>query len=99
MAAESQEPQVRSTRAEGKTYKSPQRKLVPFFAQSRDQWKEKCRGAKASLKQLKKKVQRGDARHRRQHERLHALAREVVQLQAENRRLEEALAAGEKKEG
>jgi hypothetical protein len=78
-------------------YKSPQRKLVPFFAQSRDQWKEKCRSAKASLKQLKKKVQRGDARQRRQHERLQALAREVGQLQAENRRLEEALAAGEKK--
>jgi hypothetical protein len=71
--------------------------LVVFFAQSRDQWKEKCRCAKASLKQLKKKVQRGEGRHRRQHERLQALAREVVQLQAENRRLAEALTAGEKK--
>jgi hypothetical protein len=92
MAAESQ-----GSRAERPTYKSPQRKLVPFFAQSRDQWKEKCRGAKASLKQLKKKVQRGDARHRRQQARLRALAREVGQWQAENRRLKEALAAGEKK--
>jgi len=98
MAAESQGPQARSTRAEGKTYKSPQRKLVPFFAQSRDQWKEKCRGAKASLKQLKKKVQRGEARQHRQHERLQALASEVGRLQAENRRLAEALGAGEKKE-
>jgi hypothetical protein len=71
--------------------------LVPFFAQSRDQWKEKCRGAKARLKQLKKKVQRGAARQQRQHERLQALASEVGRLQAENRRLAEALAAGEKK--
>ena len=98
MAAEAQGSRTLRARAERATYKSPQRKLVPFFAQSRDQWKEKCRGAKASLKQLKKKVQRGDARHRRQRERLQALAREVGQLQAENRKLEEALAAGEKKE-
>jgi hypothetical protein len=97
MAAESLGTQARSPRAEGKTYKSPQRKLVPFFAQSRDQWKAKCRGAKASLKQLKKKVQRGEARHHRQQERLQALAGEVNRLQAENRRLAEALAGGEKK--
>lgn len=93
MAAESQGP-----RAERPTYTSPQRKLVAFFAQSRDQWKAKCRGAKASLKQLKKKVQRGAARQRQQHERLQALASEVGRLQAENRRLAEALATGEKKE-
>jgi diphthamide synthase (EF-2-diphthine--ammonia ligase) len=93
MAAESQ-----GVRAERPRYTSPQRKLVVFFAQSRDQWKEKCRGAKARLKQLKKKVQRGAVLQRRQHERLQALASEVGQLQAENRRLAEALAAGKKKE-
>jgi hypothetical protein len=98
MAAESQGSQAHSTQAERPTYKSPQRKLVPFFVQSRDQWKEKCRGAKASLKQLKKQVQRGAARQRRHHDRLQALAREVGRLHAENRRLAEALAAGEKKE-
>jgi hypothetical protein len=89
--------ELQGPRAKRPTYKSPQRKLVPFFAQSRDQWKEKCRGAKANLKQLKKKVQRGAARQRRQHERLQALASEVSRLQAENRRLAEALATGEKK--
>jgi hypothetical protein len=97
MAAASHGTQARSARVEPKASKSPQRKLVPFFARSRDQWKEKCRGAKASLKQLKKNVQRGEARQRRQQERLQALAREVGELQAENRRLEETLAAGEKK--
>ena len=40
MAAESQGAQARSARVEAKTYKSPQHKLVPFFAQSRDQWKD-----------------------------------------------------------
>jgi type II secretory pathway component PulF len=93
MAAESQ-----GGRAERPLYTSPQRKLGVFFAQSRDQWKEKCRSAKARLKQLKKQVQRGAARQRRHHERLQALASEVVQLQAENRRLAEALAARGKKE-
>lgn len=98
MAAESQGRQAGSAQVEPRAYKSPQRKLVPFFARSRDQWKAKCRGAKATLKQLKKKVQRGDARHRRQQERLQALVRAVGELQAENRRLAEAVAAGEKKE-
>lgn len=99
MAAASQATPAGSARVESKAYKSPQHKLVSFFAQSRDQWKEKCRGAKARLKHLKKKVQRGEARHRRQHDRLQALAREVGELHAANRRLEEALAAGEKKAG
>lgn len=98
MAAESQKSPVRNIPVEPRAYKSPQRKLVPFFARSRDQWKEKCRGAKATLKQLKKKVQRGEARHRRQQERLHALARAVGEWQTENRRLAAAVAAGEKKE-
>lgn len=98
MAAASQGIPARNAQEEPKAYKSPQRKLVPFFARSRDQWKEKCRGAKATLKQLKKKMQRGEARHHRQQERLQALAGEVSRLQAENRRLAEALAVGEKKE-
>jgi hypothetical protein len=92
MAAESPK-----SHAERLTYTSPQRKLVAFFAQSRDQWKAKCRGAKAHLKQLKRQVQRGAARRRRDHNRVRALVQEVERLQAENRRLTEALAAGEKK--
>ena len=84
--------------AERPTYTSPQRKLVAFFAQSRDQWKAKCRGAKAHLKQLKQQVQRSAVRRRRDHERVRALVQEVERLQAENRRLTAALAAGEKKE-
>lgn len=39
-----------------KTYKSPRRKLVKFFEKSRDQWKAKCREAKALVKRLKNRV-------------------------------------------
>jgi hypothetical protein len=72
--------------------------LVSFFATSRDQWKAKCRGAKARLKQMKKQVDRSTARRRRDRERVRALMQEVARLQVENRKLTEALAAGEKKE-
>ena len=36
--------------ADGKTYKSRLKVLVGFFRRSRDQWKEKCLAAKATLK-------------------------------------------------
>ena len=38
------------TMADGKTYKSRLKVLVGFFRRSRDQWKEKCLAAKATLK-------------------------------------------------
>ena len=78
-------------------YKSPQRKLVKFFAQSRDQWKGKCRAAKASLKTLQKKRQRGEGRPQRWKSRVQTLAGERARLRAENRVLEAARAVGEKK--
>ena len=39
-----------------KIYKSPRRKLVRFFEKSRDQWKEKCREAKAGIRVLSNRV-------------------------------------------
>jgi hypothetical protein len=39
--------------AEPLPYRSPMRKLVRFFEQSRDQWKEKCRQAKRENNSLK----------------------------------------------
>ena len=41
---------------EQKTYKSPTRKLVRFFNNSRDQWKAKCLEAKAAAKGLKHRI-------------------------------------------
>ncbi len=39
-----------------KVYKSPVRKLARFFEKSRDQWKAKCREAKATIKLLKNRI-------------------------------------------
>ena len=39
-----------------KAYRSPLRKLVPFFESSRDKWKTKCQASKRLIKRLKKKV-------------------------------------------
>jgi len=38
------------------TYKSPVRKLVKFFEQSRDQWKEKHQTTKKTNKYLKNRI-------------------------------------------
>ncbi len=99
MEGKQQVPRALTEQDGRKPYKSPQRKLVKFFAQSRDQWKEKCRAAKATLKQLKKKLQRGEERQRRRKSRVQALEGELARLQAEKRTLEEAMAVGEKKGG
>ena len=40
----------------GKSYKSPQRKLVKFFEKSRDRWKAKSSEAKIEVKRLKNRV-------------------------------------------
>ena len=37
-------------------YTSPPRKLIRFFLKSRDQWKAKCQGAKATVKRLENRV-------------------------------------------
>lgn len=41
---------------ERKTYRSPQRKLVRFFEDSRDGWKRKCQAAKREAKVLSNNV-------------------------------------------
>ncbi len=38
--------------ADGTTYKSRRKVLLEFFRRSRDQWKDKCRQAKAALKKV-----------------------------------------------
>jgi hypothetical protein len=37
-------------------YTSPPRKLLRFFLNSRDQWKAKCKRAKATVKRLENRV-------------------------------------------
>ena len=71
-------------------YKSPQRKLVTFFHKSRDQWKGKCRAAKAELKTLKKKLHGMGARQQRWKSRVKVLEGELTRLRAEQRALAKA---------
>jgi hypothetical protein len=97
MKGEPQVPRALTKQDERKSYKSPQRKLVRFFAQSRDQWKGKCREAKAGLKTLKKKLQRGEARQQRWKGRVQALEEELARLRTAYRAREAAGEAGEKK--
>jgi len=42
--------------SENKAYKSPRRKLVVFFERSRNQWKTKCKDAKATIKRLNNRI-------------------------------------------
>lgn len=39
-------------------YKSPARKLIPFFINSRSKWKAKCRAAKYKIKLLRNRLSR-----------------------------------------
>jgi predicted nuclease with TOPRIM domain len=99
MTRESQGPRALRAQDGRQPSKSPQRKLVRFFEQSRDQWKGKCREAKAGLKTLKKKLQRGEGRQQRWQSRVQALERELARLRAKPRALEAAGEAGKKKTG
>lgn len=68
------------------SFRSPLRKLVVFFRNSRDQWKRKCQDAKYELKLLKRRLDRLQKNHDRwQHQ-----YREVESqlLEAEHRRQE-----------
>jgi len=58
LSKKSTNPSSADDRQEGQEtkYKSPRRKLLAFFERSRDQWKAKCREAKASLKRLKNRM-------------------------------------------
>jgi predicted nuclease with TOPRIM domain len=63
-----------------KSYKSPRHKLLQFFEQSRDQWKAKCRQAKADLKRLNNRLRRVESRK-------DELQAQLTVLRQENRRL------------
>ena len=43
---------------EVKSYRSPVRKLLRFFEQSRDGWKRKCRNGKVTIKRLTNRVRK-----------------------------------------
>jgi len=98
MRGKSQGVQALRGGADHTTYKSPQRKLVTFFHKSRNQWKGKCRAAKAELKTLKKKLRGMGARQQRWKSRVKVLEGELTRLRAEQRALAKAGERGGKKE-
>jgi len=75
------------------TYKSPQRKLVKFFQQSRDRWKAKHHEAKVTLKRLTNRI--GFLERSKAHwkGRVKALEAELAQLQAQAQVREKELEA------
>lgn len=80
-----------------KVYKSPVRKLARFFEKSRDQWKAKCREAKATVKYLKSRVRFLEDSRDRWKSRAQELEAQVKQMEAKERELKEELEAREQK--
>ena len=81
-----------------KVYKSPVRKLARFFEKSRDQWKAKCREAKATIKYLENRVRFLDDSRDRWKSRAQELEAQVKQMEAKERELKEELVAREQQE-
>ena len=65
--------------------KSPQSKLVLFFAKSRDAWKTQCLEAKTAVKSLKNTVRFLESSKAHWKRRVKALERALAQLQARER--------------
>ncbi len=70
-------------RMETKEYRSPIKKLVRFFEDSRDKWKEKCQEAKLRVKRLHTKVADLQTSRERWREEARQLRAEVAQLREE----------------
>lgn len=66
-----------------KKYKSPTRKLLPFFERSRIGWKEKCGAAKAMVKRLKSQTTKLQQSRQRWKELAKKQTRELEQLRRE----------------
>ena len=67
------------------SFRSPLRKLVVFFRQSRDQWKKKCQDTKYELKLLKRRFANLQKNHDRwqQQYRQAEIQRQELQTQVE----------------
>lgn len=73
---------------EPKAYTSPQRKLLRFFEKSRDQWKAKCRTAKAKIKRLSNRVRFLEASRARWKQRACELERALAAEKAARQKAE-----------
>ena len=64
-------------------YSSPPRKLLRFFLKSRDQWKAKCQGAKATVKRLENRVRFLEKSKEQWKSKAQALEKENAHLKAQ----------------
>jgi chromosome segregation ATPase len=83
--------------SQGKTYKSPRRKLVRFFERSRDQWKTKHHQVKAEVKRLTNRIrflEQGKADLKKQ---VAELQRALAQHQAHEQAVAQELETQQKK--
>jgi hypothetical protein len=76
-----------------RSYKSPQRKLVRFFARSRAQWKAKCLAAKALVKGLKNRGRFLERSNDYWKSRVKARERELAQRRAQEQARPEEIEA------
>jgi chromosome segregation ATPase len=68
-------------------FKSPVRKLVPFFRDSRDKWKAKCQNAKYQVKLLKNRIRHMDKRKTELKQKVKALEKELKQIKNREQKL------------
>lgn len=73
------------SKSEGKNYRSPVRKLIKFFEESRDQWKTKCLQAKYQVKLLSNKIRYLEKRKADLTKRVKELEKEAEALQEKKR--------------
>ncbi len=69
--------------ANGKTFKSPDYKLLPFFHRSRDGWKAKAQERKLRVKRLKNRVAALEESRRKWKEKAHAYESRIAELEEE----------------
>ena len=73
------------SKSEEKLYKSPVRKLIRFFEESRDKWKARCLDAKYRIKLLTNKIRYLEKRKAELSKRVKELEMELEELQKKKR--------------
>ncbi len=73
------------SKSEGKLYKSPVRKLIRFFEESRGKWKARCLDAKYRIKLLTNKIRYLEKRKAELSKRVKELEMELEELQKKKR--------------
>lgn len=71
----------------GEEYKSPVRKLIPFFKNSRDKWKEKCIAAKYQVKLLRNRLRQMEKRDAGLKQKVNTLERELQKFRDKEQKL------------